>query len=138
LSTPLTSNLRALLDATDVGVLGVQRRDGRPHLSHVRHIRDGDRILFSTESTRLKAKAVERDGWASYAVRGPEPPYPGFTVEGPARVLREGIAEPTMRLFEIIFGAPPAPMTDEQLSAVNRVIIELTPTSVYGIGHLEA
>jgi PPOX class probable F420-dependent enzyme len=138
IGSPLTDNLRTLLDSTDVGVLGVRRADGRPHLSHVRHLRDGDRLLFSTEPTRVKAKAVARDGWAVYSVRGPEPPYPGFTVEGPAQVLREGIGGPTRRLFELIFGKAMDPMTDDQVLAMNRVIIELTPTNVYAVTHLQA
>jgi hypothetical protein len=136
--SPLTENLRLFLDDTDVGVLGVKRLDGRVHLSHVRHLCDGDRLLFSTEPTRLKAKSVDREGWAVYAVRGPTPPYPGFTIEGPARVLRDGIAEPTRRLFELIFGREFDPMTDEQVLAMNRVIIELVPTRVYGITHMQA
>lgn len=137
MSTPLTDNIKAFLDDTDVGVVGVKRKDGRVHLSHVRHIRNGNRLLFTTEPTRLKARAVERDGWLCYAVHAREAPYAGLTLEGPARVLREGIAEPTRVLFATIFGKAFDPMTDEQVLAMNRVIIEFTPSDVYAAAHLE-
>jgi len=138
---PLTDNLRAFLDDVEVGTLGVVRTDGRPHLSVVYHVRDGDKLYISTEPTRLKGRAIAREGWATYAVRGRERPYPGFTCEGPARLLGpgEGLAEYTTRLFTLIFGqAPDEPLTDEAVVAMNRTVIELDPIAVYGVSYLEA
>lgn len=135
----LTDNVRAFLDAQPVGVLATQRPDGSVRQSVVYHVRDGDRLLISTESKRAKARDVERTGRASYCVLGHENPFPSVTVEGPARILTEGIGGPTAQLFGLIFGqAPGEVMSDEALAAVDRVILELTIGRVYGVSHFEA
>lgn len=133
----ITEAIAALLDDALVGTLAVTRKDGSPHLSCVYHHRDGDRILISTESKRLKAKAIERTGRATYAVRGDSKPFPAATLEGPARILRVDIAAITGVLFETIFGTPlDEPLTDEGLAAVDRVLIELVPDRAYGVSYL--
>jgi PPOX class probable F420-dependent enzyme len=135
----LTENVRAFLDAQPVGVLATQRPDGSVRQSVVYHVRDGDRLLISTESKRAKARDVERAGRASYCVLGHEKPFPSVTVEGPARILTEGIGGPTAQLFGLIFGQEPGEaMSDEALAAVDRVILELTIERVYGVSHFEA
>ena len=135
----LTDNVRAFLDAQPVGVLATQRHDGSARQSVVYHVREGDRLLISTESKRKKARDVERTGRASYCVLGHTKPFPSVTVEGSARVLTEDIGDPTARLFGLIFGeAPGEPLTDEALAAVDRVIIELTIDHVYGVAHFDA
>lgn len=133
----LTEPIRKFLGAQGAGVLAVHRRDGTVHQSVVRHLFDDDRIWISTESKRLKGRAVARDGWASYCVHGGEPPYPALTVEGPAVLHREGIAERTGALFALIFGKPvDPPLTDEGLAAMDRVLIELTPANVYAMSYV--
>lgn len=135
----LTDNVRTFLDAHPVGVLATQRPDGSARQSVVYHVVDGDRILISTESKRAKARDVVRTGHASYCVLGHEKPFPSVTVEGPARILTEGIGEPTARLFGRISGQPPAdPPTDEALAGLDRVILELTVDHVHGVAHFEA
>jgi PPOX class probable F420-dependent enzyme len=136
----LTGNLLTLLEGTDVGVLGVTRKDGRVHQSLVYHlVRDG-KIYISTEPQRVKGRAVVREGRASYAVRGSERPYPAFTVEGPAELRQgDGIGELTSGLFAKILGQPlDEPFDDDKVRAMNRAIIELTPERVYAVSHLEA
>ena len=135
----LTPKLVQFLEDTPVGVLGIKRKDGSVHQSLVYHgVRDG-KIYISTEPTRVKGRAILRDGWASYAVRGGTAPYPAFTVEGPATLLQgEGIAELTSIIFEKIFGQPGDPLTDDQVRKMNRAVIELTPEKVYAVSYLEA
>lgn len=135
----LTDRVRAFLDEHPVGVLATQRPDGSARQSVVYHVIDGDRILISTEATRAKARDVVRTGRASYCVLGHEKPFPSVTVEGPARILTEGIGETTARLFGRISGQAPAePPSDEALAEMGRVILELTVDHVYGVAHFEA
>ncbi len=134
----LTDAIRSFLDDQPVGVLATARPDGSARQSLVYHVRDGDRLLISTESKRAKARDVERTGRASYCVMAHERPFPSVTVEGRARVVTEAIGEPTARLFGLIFGQPPGdPLSDDALAAVDRVILELTVDHVYGVSHFE-
>lgn len=135
----LTDALVQFLENTPVGVLGIKRKDGSVHQSLVYHVVRDRKLYISTEPTRVKGRAIVRDGWASYAVRGDVAPYPAFTVEGPATLLQgEGIAELTSMIFEKIFGKPGDPLTDDQVRAMNRAVIELTPEKVYAVSYLEA
>lgn len=128
---------RAFIATTPSGVLGTVRPDGRPRLSVVRHLLEGDRILISTEAARAKARDVARDGYASYCVTGHEAPYPCVTVEGPAHLLTEGTGAATTRIIEAMSGAPMAdPLSDEAVAAMGRVIIELTVERAYGATHI--
>ena len=126
----LSASLRSFIAEEPVGVLGTTRADGSVRQSVVYHVLDGDRVLISTESKRAKAHDVQRTGRASYCVLGHEQPFPSVTVEGPARILTEGIGEPTTQIFAKISGATPEKrLTDDDLVAVDRVILELTTST---------
>ena len=66
----------------------------KPHQSVVYYARDAERLLISTESKRLKARHVERSGWASLCIRGDQQPYPSATFSGPVEILTEDIDLP--------------------------------------------
>lgn len=136
----LTGELRKLLDSHRVGVLATADEEGRPRQSVVYYVRDGDRLLVSTLSKRLKARDVGRTGWASLSVRGDEQPYPSATFAGPAEILTEDIGPPTAAIMQRIAGAeePPEPQTDEALAAVDRVILAITVERVTAATHLNA
>jgi PPOX class probable F420-dependent enzyme len=134
----LNDAVRAFLAAQPMGVLATARRDGSIRQSVVYHVSDGDRLLISTESGRGKTHDVRRTGRASYAVIGHEKPFPQVVVEGAARILTSGIAEPTMRIFERIGGKrPPTPFTDEMLAGLKRVLVELAIERVRDVSYVE-
>jgi len=134
----LTDDVRAFLDEQPVGVLGTTRADGSVRQSVVYHVVADDRVLISTESKRAKADDVQRTGRASYCVLGHEQPYPSVTVEGPARIVTENVGAPTTTIFEKISGTKmDEPLKDQDLAAVDRVILELTIERVYGVSHLK-
>ena len=134
----LTDELREFLDGHRVGVLATTDADGRPRQSVVYYARDGDRLLISTLSERLKARDVQRTGWASLSVRGDEQPYPSATFSGPAEIRTEGIGQPTALIMQRIAGAdePPEPQGDEALASVDRVILAITVDRVTAVTHL--
>lgn len=135
----LTDNLVKFLDENPVGTLGVKRKDGRIHQSLVNHLVLDGKVYISSEPTRVKGRAIIRDGWASYAVRGAGKPYPSFTLEGPAVFLQgEGTGELTTKLFEKIFGKPlDEPLSDDAVHGMNRGVIEITPENVYAVSYVE-
>ncbi len=136
----LTDELEEFLDAHRVGVLATVSADGKPRQSVVYYAREGDRLLVSTLSQRLKARDVERLGWASISVRGDEQPYPSATFSGPAEILTEDIGPPTAAIMHRIAGTdePPEPQTDEDLAAVDRVVLAITVERITAATHLTA
>ena len=133
----LTDAVRRFIDDHETGVVATEGRDGLPRQTVVYHVRDGDRLLISTTHDRAKARDVERTGRASYAVMGNAKPYPQVVVTGPARILREGIADATSRIFGRITGTTPEPpLTDEGLAAMKRVILELSIERVAAVSYL--
>jgi PPOX class probable F420-dependent enzyme len=131
-------SIREFLTAARLGVVCTIRPDGRPRQSVTYYILDGDRVLISTESKRGKARDVIRDGWASICVMGQEAPYPSVTVEGPAGIRTAGIGQATARIFAAISGNQAAPLSDEDLARLDRVVLDITCAHVYGASHLPA
>jgi PPOX class probable F420-dependent enzyme len=71
---------------TGLGVLVTIKRDGRPQLSNVTYLYDGERIRVSLTDGRAKTKNLRRDPRASLYVNGPN---------GRSYVVLEGKAELT-------------------------------------------
>jgi PPOX class probable F420-dependent enzyme len=137
MATKLDDKAARFLDEAPVGTLATLRPDGKIRHTLVYFVRDGDRILLSTEGKRGKARDVGKTGWASFCVMGHAKPFPSLTVEGPARVLRKDIGEPTARVMQKITGkAPQATPSDEQLAASDRVILEIEVERVYGVSYV--
>jgi PPOX class probable F420-dependent enzyme len=135
----LTDELQEFLDVHRVGVLATVASSGRPRQSVVYYVRDGERLLISTESRRLKARDVRRTGWASLCVRGDEQPYPSAVFSGPTEILTEDIGRPTAAIMQRIARTPelPEPQTDEALAAVDRVILAITVERVAAVNYIQ-
>jgi PPOX class probable F420-dependent enzyme len=136
---PLTPQLAEFLDAERVGVLATKAPDGKPRQSVVYYARDGERLLISTESKRLKARDVQRTGWASLCVRGDEQPYPSAVFAGPAEILTKDIGPATAAIMQRIaaMSEPPKPQTDDALADVDRVILAITVERVGPVNYIE-
>jgi PPOX class probable F420-dependent enzyme len=135
---PLTEQLREFLDAHRVGVLATAAPDGRPRQSVVYYARDGDQLLVSTLSARLKARDAQRTDWASLCVRGDEQPYPSATFAGPAEILTKDIGPPTALIMQRIADTdePPEAQSDEALAAVDPVLLAISVERVSAMSHL--
>jgi PPOX class probable F420-dependent enzyme len=136
----LTAELHEFLDANPVGVLATVASDGGPRQSLVYYAREGDRLLISTLTDRLKARDVRRTGRASLCVMGHEPPFPSATFSGPAEILTENIGPLTAAIAQRMTGAdePPAPMSDEALADVGRVILAIDIDRVSAVSYIPA
>ncbi len=135
----LTDILRKFLDANRVGVLATVATSGTPRQSVVYYARDGDRLLISTESKRLKAQDVRRAGWASLCVRGDEQPYPSAVFSGPAEVLTKDIGPATAMVMQRVAGMPepPEPQSDDALAAIDRVVLAITIDRVSAVNYMD-
>lgn len=136
----LTPQLREFLDSNRTGVLATAAPSGKPRQSVVYYARDGDRLLISTESKRLKARDVRRTGWASLCVLGHEQPYPSAVFSGRAKILTKDIGPATASIMQRIAALPepPEPQSDEALAAVDRVILAIEVDRVSAANYLPA
>lgn len=82
----MTSDLLGTLGKTGLGVLVTIKRDGRPQLSNVTYLYDGDQVRVSLTDGRAKTKNLRRDPRVSLYVNGPR---------GRSYVVVEGKAELT-------------------------------------------
>ncbi len=123
----LSEDLREFLDSNPVGVLATLAPDGKPRQSLVYFAREGDRLLISTLTDRLKARDTRRSGWASLCVMGHEPPYASATFSGGAEILTEDIGPATAKIMQRIARSaePPEPMTDEALAEAGRIVLAI-------------
>ena len=136
----LSEELREFLDSNPVGVLATLASDGKPRQSLVYFAREGDRLLISTLTDRLKARDARRSGWASLCVMGHEPPYPSATLSGTAEILTEDIGPPTAKIMQQIArtAEPPEPMTDEALAEAGRVVLAIHVDRVSAASYIPA
>ena len=80
----MTRNLLDRIGSHGLGALVTLKRDGRPQLSNVTYVYDGERIRVSLTDGRAKTKNLRRDPRASLYVDGPG---------GRSYVVLEGKAE---------------------------------------------
>ncbi len=136
----LSEELREFLDSNPVGVLAPLASDGKPRQSLVYFAREGDRLLISTLTDRLKARDTRRSGWASLCVMGHEPPFPSATFSGTADIITEDIGPPTAKIMQRIAqtAEPPEPLTDEVLAEAGRVVLAIHVDRVSAASHISA
>ncbi|WTY92612.1 PPOX class F420-dependent oxidoreductase [Sphaerisporangium sp. NBC_01403] len=73
-----------VLEGTRTAKIGVTRADGRPHVTPVWFVLDGDDLVFTTSGTGQKAKSLRRDPRAAVCVDEERPPYAFVMIEGTA------------------------------------------------------
>ncbi len=80
-----TDEIRALLDAPHVGMLGTTNLDGTPLLTPTWHAREGDGLWLVIGPRSLKARNIRRDPRVMYVVMD-ESGYTYVTIQGRARL----------------------------------------------------
>lgn len=78
-----------VMAGTRTGKLGVTRADGRPHVTPIWFVLDGDDVVFNTGETSVKAKALARDPRATLCVDDQLPPYSYVMIEGTVTLSSE-------------------------------------------------
>jgi PPOX class probable F420-dependent enzyme len=87
---------------TRTGKLAVTRPDGRPHVTPVWFVLDGDDVVLTTYGTSVKAVSLRHDTRAAMSVDDQLPPYSFVLIEGRA-VLSEDLGE--LRRWAAAIGA---------------------------------
>ena len=73
-----------VMTGTRTGKLAVVRADGRPHVTPIWFVLDGDEVVLMTHETSAKARALRREPRAALCVDDQQPPYSFVLLEGTA------------------------------------------------------
>ena len=117
---------------TRTGKLAVVRLDGRPLVTPVWFVLDGDDVVFMTHETSAKGKAVRLDNRVAMLVDDEEPPYAFVLVEGTV-VISEDLDE-LRRWGTVIGGRYMGAARAEEYGRRNGVpgelLVRLTPSRI--------
>jgi PPOX class probable F420-dependent enzyme len=74
---------------TRTGKLAVVRRDGRPHVTPIWFVVDGDAVVFTTAAGSVKGRALRRDPRVSIAIDDETPPFAFVEISGTATISED-------------------------------------------------
>jgi PPOX class probable F420-dependent enzyme len=126
MTVDLNEAARAVLDGPHVATIATSNADGRPQSSVIFVKRDGDTVLFSTITGRLKTRNMLRDPRISLLVRDTNT---GRYVEirGTVDITEDPEKSLLYEMYDRYMGGttpPPEPEAD-------RLIVRITPEKVY-------
>jgi PPOX class probable F420-dependent enzyme len=78
-----------VMTGTLTGKLAVTRADGRPHVTPIWFVLDGDDVILNTGTESIKGKALRRDPRVSLSVDDQQPPYSFVVIEGVAEISED-------------------------------------------------
>jgi PPOX class probable F420-dependent enzyme len=100
--------------------------DGGPQSSVVWVTREGDTILFSTTTSRQKARNLSRDSRVSLVIFDIGNPYDVVEIRGRAELVQDATKTLPKRLSQKYLGEDPPPEPDQ----VTRLIVRVRPDKV--------
>ncbi|MFD7136089.1 PPOX class F420-dependent oxidoreductase [Streptomyces sp. NPDC059894] len=74
---------------TRTGKLSTVRADGRPHVTPVWFLLDGDEVVFTTGANTVKGRNLARDGRVALCVDDDRPPFDYVVVQGVADISED-------------------------------------------------
>ena len=129
-----TEEYRAFItEGTRTGKLATVRADGRPHVTPIWFVLEGDDLYFNTWHTSVKGKNLQRDGKCSLCVDEAAPPYSFVIVEGEAEIVEvndvERVAWST-RIAHRYMGDDLAESYGKRNGVEGELLICLKPTKI--------
>ena len=134
---PMTeAQARAVLgEGTRTGKLASTRADGSPHVTPVWFVLDGADLVFTTHTTSVKGRTLQRDPRAALCVDDDAPPYSFVIVEGTVGLSEdlEALAAWATRIGARYMGAERAEEFGRRNGVPGEVLVRLTPTKMIGV-----
>ena len=78
-----------VMTGTRTGKLAVTLRDGRPYVTPIWFVLDGDDVVLTTGSTSVKNRVLRRDPRVSLCVDDENPPYSFVVISGEATISED-------------------------------------------------
>lgn len=133
MAASLSDGLKKYLDESRAfATVATISPDGRPHLTVVWVIRDGDDLLFSTTADRLQGKNLRRDPRITVMVNPPENPYVYAEVRGTATLTPDTDKEVLNKVSLKYTGKDYATFNPASKDDGERLVVRVTPTKVVG------
>ncbi|HEY8866575.1 MAG TPA: PPOX class F420-dependent oxidoreductase [Solirubrobacteraceae bacterium] len=110
----------------------VVRKDGRPNVTPIWFVLDGDDVIFTTHTKSVKGHAIRRDGRVALCVDDDRPPFSYVAIEGVAEVstdLEQMLAWAT-RIGGRYMGADRAEEYGRRNAVEGELLVRLRPTKV--------
>jgi PPOX class probable F420-dependent enzyme len=90
MTTMTDTEWRSFLTAgTKLAHIALTRRDGRPHVTPICFVLDGDELAFALSPGSVKGQCLARDQRIALCVSDERQPYSFVTIEGAARLSAE-------------------------------------------------
>jgi PPOX class probable F420-dependent enzyme len=132
-----------LMHGTFTGKLATVKKDGSSHIVPIWFVLDGgkrkssgegdDDIIFTTNSTSVKAKNIQRDNRVSICVDDQTPPFSFVTVYGTAKIhhyKQNELFRLATKIAERYMGKDNAEDYGRRNSTEGEVLVRITPTRI--------
>jgi len=122
-----------LIEKPRTGKIASVRKDGRPHITPIWFVLDGDHLVFTTWYESVKAHALRHDPRVTICVDDDEPPYAYVIVEGTAEFLNptpEERIEWATRIARRYLGDALAETFGKRNGVEGELVLRVTPTKI--------
>jgi PPOX class probable F420-dependent enzyme len=130
-----------LMQGTFTGKLATIKKDGSSHIVPIWFVLDrgnkksseGDDIIFTTNSTSVKAKNIQRDNRVSICVDDQTPPFSFVTVHGTAKIhhyKQDELFRLASKIAQRYMGKDNAEDYGRRNSTQGEVLVRIKPTRI--------
>jgi PPOX class probable F420-dependent enzyme len=121
-----------LMEQMRTAKLATVREDGRPHVTPVWFVLDGDTLVFTTWHTSVKAVNIRRDGRVCLCVDDEKPPFSYIQIEGIAVMSAdsEELNYWSTRIAGRYMGEDLAEAYGKRNSVEGELLVRVTPTKI--------
>jgi len=121
-----------LMEQVRTAKLATVRKDGRPHVTPVWFVLDGDTLVFTTWHTSIKAVNIRRDGRVCLCVDDEKPPFSYIQIEGTAVMSAdsEALEYWSTGIASRYMGEKLADAYGKRNSVEGELLVKVTPTKI--------
>ncbi|SFS67801.1 PPOX class F420-dependent oxidoreductase [Saccharopolyspora flava] len=121
-----------LSQGTRTGLLGFTAADGRPLVTPVWFVVDGDVLVFNTGKDTAKGKSILRDPRLALCVDLPQPPFAFVQVQGTAEISEDpqDLVDTATAIAARYMGPDKAEEFGRRNGVPGELVVRLRPTKI--------
>lgn len=121
-----------LAHGTRTASVATVRADGRPHVTPVWFVVDGDEVVFTTQESSIKGMALRRDPRVSLCVDDGTPPFSFVMIEGVTSVSTDldDLLEWATRIAARYMGEDRAEDFGRRNAVPGELLVRVRPTKI--------